>query len=124
MEYSTVNDRPNSHNTRRSNHLYQERCRSKFSQNLPLYIYNFQNILNKWTAVLLIENTSRSNLKRNMMAHSFRNIYRWWIVQNNDHCRECRYNHLFTSGYAVKLFPCSFFLFQCSLLMPVFPVLI
>ena len=59
-------DRPNSHNTRQSNHLYEERCLSKFSQNLPLY--NFPKIWNKWTAVLLIENTSRSNLKRNMMA--------------------------------------------------------
>ena len=78
-------DLPNSHNTRQSNHFHEERCLSKFSQNLPLY--NFPKIWNKWTGVL--GNSSRSHLKRNLMAAQFQK-YLSIVCCTNSHCKDCR----------------------------------
>ena len=80
-------ERPNSRNTRQSNLLYQERCCSKFSENMPLC--NFPKIWNKWSYVLSNQRTSRSHLKYSMMASQFLK-YAPVVTCSNNHCKDCR----------------------------------
>lgn len=85
--YIFNHDLPHSRVTRQSNHLYEERCLSKFSQYLPLYY--FPKIWNKWTGVILLANTSRSKLKRNIKATQLQK-YLSIVYCTNSHCKDCR----------------------------------
>ena len=85
--FSFNHERPNARNTRQSNLLYQERCCSKFSENMPLY--NFPKIWNKWSYVFSNQRISRSHLKYSMMAAQFLK-YAPVVTCSNNHCNDCR----------------------------------